>query len=56
MEKNVLIGFLKVFTLKNKINIKIDDVDEVIEVLDDNFDEKILVNQLRETYNNVNKN
>jgi hypothetical protein len=53
MDKNVFLGFLKIFTIKNKINIKIDDVDEVIEVIDQNFDEKLLVNQLRDAYRNV---
>jgi hypothetical protein len=53
MDKPAFLNFLKVFALKNKINVRIDDIDEILEVLDDNFVEKALVLQLRQAYKNV---
>jgi hypothetical protein len=53
MDKSTFISFLKLFTIRNKINIRIDDITEVIEVVDESFNDKLLIEQLRQSYKNV---
>jgi len=54
MDRTTLLNYLKIFSLKNKINVKVDEVDDIIEVFDDDFDEKMSIDELKISYNNIN--
>lgn len=53
MTRDVLVGYLKLFTYKNKLNVKINESGDYVEVFDENFDDKITVNELKISYQNV---
>lgn len=53
IEKDLLISSLKQFSLRNKINVKVNEIANTVEVLDEDFDEKLSVNELKNIYSNV---
>ena len=53
MDQKYLISCIKNFLLRNKINVKVNEKTNVLEVLDDDFDEKISVEELKSIYSNV---
>jgi hypothetical protein len=53
VEKDLLISSLKQFTLRNRINVKVNETANTVEVLDEDFDEKMSVNELKTIYSNV---
>ena len=53
MDQKYLISCIKNFLLRNKINVKVNEKTNVLEVLDDDFDEKISVEELISIYSNV---
>ena len=55
LEKDVLMSNLKQFCLRNKINVKIHEVTNHIEVLDEDFDVKMSVVDMKKIYSNVKK-
>jgi hypothetical protein len=53
IERPELIINLKQFALRNKLNVKVNEASNTIEVFEDDFDEKIAVNELKTIYSNV---
>lgn len=53
IDREVLIPCLKQFALKNKINVKVNETANTVQVFDEDFDEKMSVVELKSIYSNV---
>lgn len=53
IETPVLLNLLKLFTFKNKLNVKFDEVDGVLEIFDHDFDEQKTIQELKSVYSDV---
>jgi hypothetical protein len=53
IDRNELILNLKQFAIRNKLNVKVNEASNTIEVFEEDFDEKIAVNELKTIYSNV---